>query len=231
MIEMILRLFEAKAISIETAVGRSTGSIGREEFIAAAREGCRSHPIGWHLILAEEMADDTSVGVLMAYLTRACGTQEIGQAAMSIIMGRPLPAQLDALITKSPHYDAERRRASIVMERAKRAHRAGDDSRYVAIKAERDGILSAARARVADEILQSGRCPKCHGTGIRERKQDHCPVCNGTGKVVPDIGLIGRQFGAEAQEIVRKVVDAVQIDKSRCLDVIGRRAQMEKDAA
>ena len=31
MIEMILRLFEAKAISIETAVGRSTGSIGRDD--------------------------------------------------------------------------------------------------------------------------------------------------------------------------------------------------------
>ena len=114
---------------------------------------------------------------------------------------------------------------------AKRAHRSGDDVRYVAIKAERDGILASVRARVANEILQSGRCPKCHGTGIRERKQDQCPVCNGTGKVIPDIGLIGRQFGAEAQEVVRKVVDAVQIDKSRCLDVIGRRAQMEKDAA
>ena len=49
--------------------------------------------------------------------------------------------------------------------------------------------------------------------------------------MVPNIGLIGRQFGAEAQEVVRKVVDAVQIDKSRCLDVIARRAMMEKDAA
>jgi uncharacterized phage protein len=231
MIEMILRLFEAKPVSIETAVGRSTGSIGRDEFIAAAREGCRSHPIGWHLILAEEMADKASVAILMEYLTRACGTQEIGQAAMSIIMGRPLPQQLDCLITKSAYYDAERRRASIVMERAKRAHRAGDQDRYIAIKAERDGILSSARTRVADEILQSGRCPKCKGTGIRERKQDQCPVCFGAGKVVPDISLIGRQFGAETQEVVRKIVDAVQIDKSRCLDVIGRRAQMEREAA
>ena len=42
---------------------------------------------------------------------------------------------------------------------------------------------------------------------------------------------LGRQFGAEAQEIVRNVVDAVQIDKSRCLDVIWKRAQMERDAA
>lgn len=231
MIEMILRLFEAKPVSIETAVGRGIGTIGRDEFIVAARDGCRAHPMGWHLLLAEETADAASVAVLIEYLVRACGSEAVGQAAMAILMGRPLPAHLDALITKSPYYDAERRRAAVVMERAKRAHRAGDNGRYLVIKAERDGILSAARLRVADEILTTGCCPKCHGTGIRERKQDQCPVCNGTGKIVPEIAQIGHQFGAAAQEKVRIVVDAIQIDKSQCLDVIARRVMMEREAA
>ena len=137
----------------------------------------------------------------------------------------------DSLITKSAYFDAEHRCASIVMERAKRAHRAGDLDRYITIKAERDGILSSARVRVAEEILQSGRCPKCKGTGILARKQEQRPVCLGAGKVVPDISLIGRQFGAETQEVVDKVVDAVQIDKSRCLDLIARRPMMEREAA
>ena len=231
MIEMILRLFSAKPISIETAVGRSCGSIGRDEFVAAAAHGCRTHPIGWHLIMAEDACDDSSVAVLVEYLSRACGGDEVGRTALSVLLRRPLPDQLDGLVHKSPYYVAERRRASAVMERAKRSHRRSNDAEYARLKAERDAILTAAHNRVADELLQTGRCPACGGRGTRERAHDTCWVCLGTGKVVPDMDLIGRQFGHEVQVRVGRVIDAVQVDKSECLRVIRKRIDAERAAA
>ena len=230
MIEMILRLFEARAASIETAVGRSTGALTRDEFIAAAAAGCRSHPIGWHLLMLDETQDEASAAILIEYLVRACGSEEVASAALAIIMRRPLPAQLESLIYKSPYYMAERRRAAVFMEQAKRAHRSSDDSKYLSFKAQRDAIMRAARDRVADEILQSGRCPKCRGTGMMERKVEECRVCNGTGSVVPDITLIGRQFGPNAQALVSRIVDCVQIDRSECVNVIAQRINAERAA-
>ena len=231
MIEMIMRLFEARAASIETAVGRSTGALTRDEFIAAAAAGCRSHPIGWHLLMLDETQDEASAAILIEYLVRACGSEDVARAALAIIMRRPLPAQLDGLIYKSPYYMAERRRASVIMEQAKRAHRVGDNARYVNLKGQRDAIMRSARDRVADEILQSGRCPKCRGTGQMERKHEECRVCNGTGSVVPDINLVGRQLGPNAQALVSRIVDCVQIDRSECVNVIARRINAERDAA
>ena len=99
--------------------------------------------------------------------------------------------------------------AAVVMEKAKRAHRAGNDHEYLRLLAERNGILQLAREHCVTEMLQSGRCPHCKGTGIRPRKGDDCPKCHGTGRVVPDAELVSRRFGHEMRQAVERAVDEV----------------------
>ena len=230
MLEMILRLFEAKAISLETMAGRRSGSVGRDEYVAAMSHGARTHPIGWQLILAEN-GHDSGLAVLMEYLSRAIPNHGAAKQALLVLLGRPLPAQIDSLVAKSPYYISERRRASIVMERAKRAHRMGRDHEYINLRIENDAILRAAKERVGREIMETGRCPACHGTGRRERKQDECPVCQGAGVIYPAAELIGREYGPEIMTRVNQVIDAILIDKSECLQVMASRVREEKGAA
>ena len=230
MIEMILRLFEARAASLESICGRSSGALGRDEFVAAASAACRDHPIGWHVFMTSECGDDVSAGTLMAYLVKALPTPDVAKAAMAVLLGRPLPEQLDSLVLKSPYFDAERRRAAIVMERAKRARRAGDQHKYQNLLDERNGILAAARHRVEDELLSTGICPKCHGSGRRERKQDECPVCRGRGRIQPAVELVARHYGQAASDMLKRVVDVVLVDKSQAVQVMVSRLQMEREA-
>lgn len=230
MLEMILRLFEAKAISLEAMAGRRSGSIGRDEYVAAMLHGARVHPIGWQLILAEN-GHDSGLAVLMAYLSRAIPNQSAAKMTLLVLLGRPLPAQIESLICKSPYWRAERNRAAIVMERAKRAHRAGRDHEYLSLRIEHDAILTAARERIGREIMEAGRCPACHGTGRRERKQDECHVCQGAGVIYPAAELIGREHGQEIMTRARQVIDSILIDKSECLQVMASRVREEKGAA
>ena len=103
MLEMILRLFEAKAISLEAMAGRRSGSIGRDEYVAAMLHGARAHPIGWQLILAEN-GHDSGLDALMEYLSRAISIPDAAKQALLVLLGRPLPAQIESLVANSPYY-------------------------------------------------------------------------------------------------------------------------------
>ena len=111
------------------------------------------------------------------------------------------------------------------MEKAKRAHRAGNDHEYQRLLDERNGILSLARDHCVAEMMQSGRCPHCNGTGIRPRKGDGCPKCHGTGRVVPDAELVSRRFGQEMRQAVERAVDEVIHQASDLAKVMGRQVR------
>lgn len=145
--------------------------------------------------------------------------------AMAILLRRPLPEQLDHLVLCHPHYDKERRRAAVVMEKAKRAHRSGNDHEYQRLLAERNEILSLANDHCVAEMMQSGRCPHCNGTGIRPRKGDGCPKCHGTGRVVPHVELVSRRFGQEMRQAVERAVDEVIHQASDLAKVMGRQVR------
>ena len=107
----------------------------------------------------------------------------------------------------------------------------GRDHEYISLRIENDAILKSAKERVGLEIMETGRCPVCHGTGRRERKQDECPVCQGAGVIYPAAELIGREHGQEIMARVRQVIYSILIDKSECLQVMANRVREEKGAA
>lgn len=226
--EMIIKLFEAQSTMFAVS-GKSNG-LSREAYIAAAANASRLHPAGWQMLLASHSVDSSSLDWLLSHLTTKLGKAEIASMALLIALGRPLPAQMDTLIAKSPYYDSERRRAAIVMEKAKRAHRAGHKHEYQRLMDERNQILTLARDQVADQILQTGRCPKCHGSGKRERKGDDCPVCQGVGKVIPAITLVSRLFGAEAKAAVEREVDFLLAEMGEFSRALHKQEQKEREA-
>ena len=219
-IEMALRLFSPKGALHEPSSG-SVSNLGRDEFLGALQVAAKNNPQGLQYLMADHLGDEQAIQALLAHFSAILGCGEAGGMAMAILLRRPLPEQLDHLVLCHPHYDKERRRAAVVMEKAKRAHRAGNDHEYQRLLAERNEILQLARDHCVAEILRSGRCPHCKGTGIRPRKGDDCPKCHGTGRVVPHADMVARRFGQEMRQAVERAVDEVihqASDLSRIMD-------------
>ncbi|WP_447503471.1 TIGR02642 family protein [Aeromonas caviae] len=205
---MALRLFSPKGALHEPSSGRSS-TLGREEFLGALQVAAKSNPQGLQFLMADHLGDEQALASLLTHFSTTLGSEEAGGMALAILLRRPLPEQMDRLVLSHPHYDKERRRAAVVMEKAKRAHRGGNDHEYQRLLAERNEILQLARDHCVAEMLQSGRCPHCKGTGIRPRKGDECPKCHGSGRVVPDAELVSRRFGLDMRQAVERAVDEV----------------------
>ncbi|WP_323943689.1 TIGR02642 family protein [Aeromonas caviae] len=219
-IEMALRLFSPKGALHEPSSGRSS-TLGREEFLGALQVAAKSNPQGLQFLMADHLGDEQALASLLTHFSTPLGSEEAGGMALAILLRRPLPEQLEYLVLSHPHYDKERRRAAVVMEKAKRAHRGGNDHEYQRLLAERNGILSLAHDHCVAEMLQSGRCPHCKGTGIRPRKGDECPKCHSTGRVLPHADMVARRFGQEMRQSVERLVDEVihqASDLSRIMD-------------
>lgn len=207
-LEMVLRLFSPKGALHEPSSGNAS-SLGRDEFLGALQVAAKSNPQGYQYLMADHLMDEQAIQGLLTHFCATLGDDEVGCMALAILLRRPLPEQLDRLVPSHPHYDKERRRAAVVMEKAKRAHRAGNDHEYQRLLGERNGILSLAHDHCVAEMLRSGRCPHCNGTGIRPRKADECPKCYGSGGIITDINLVSRRLGESIRQAVERAVDEV----------------------
>lgn len=223
-LEMALRLFSPKGALHEPSSGNAS-SLGRDEFLGALQVAAKSNPQGYQYLMADHLMDEQAIQGLLTHFCATLGDDEVGCMALAILLRRPLPEQLERLVLSHPHYDKERRRAAVVMEKAKRAHRAGNDHEYQRLLAERNGILGLARDHCVAEMMQSGRCPHCNGTGLRPRKADECPKCHGTGRVVPDAELVSRHFGVQMRQAVERSVDEVIHQASDLAKVMDRQVR------
>lgn len=207
-LEMALRLFSPKG-ALHEPTSRNFSALGRDELIGALQIASKDNPQGLQYLMADHLIDKQAIEALQAHFSDGLCNAEVGRMALAILLRRPLPEQLERLVLSHPYYDKERRRAAVVMEKAKRAHRHGNDHEYLRLLDERNAILNAAHGRCVDEMLISGRCPHCTGTGRRLRIGGECPKCHGTGRVAPDIALVSRRFGGEVQLSVESMVNEV----------------------
>lgn len=229
-LEMALRLFSPKGAIHEPSCS-NFNALGRDDLIGALQMAAKNNRLGLQFLMADHLLDTAAISELVAHFECATGNSEAGGMALAILLRRPLPEQLDRLVLSHPHYDKERRRAAVVMEKAKRAHRAGHDHEYQRLLAERNGILSLAHNSCVDDILQSGRCPHCKGTGVRPRKGDECLTCHGTGRVVPHIDIVARRFGQEMRHRVEMLVDEVIHQASDLSKMMDRQVREMRAAA
>lgn len=207
-LEMVLRLFSPKGALHEPSSGNAS-SLGRDEFLGALQAAAKSNPQGYQYLMADHLMDEQAIQGLLTHFCATLGDDEVGGMALAILLRRPLPEQLDRLVPSHPHYDKERRRAAVVLEKAKRAHRAGNDHEYQRLLDERNGILSLANDYCVAEMMQSGRCPHCKGTGLRPRRGDECPKCYGSGGIITDINLVSRRLGESIRQAAERAVDEV----------------------
>lgn len=228
-LEMALRLFSPKG-ALHEPTSSNFNALGRDDFIGALQVAAKNNPQGLQFLMADHLLDTSAISELVAHFEGAIGNAEAGGMALAILLRRPLPEQLDRLVLSHPHYDKERRRAAVVMEKAKRAHRSGNDHEYQRLLAERNGILSLAHDHCVAEMLQSGRCPHCKGTGIRPRKGDECPKCHGTGRVVPHADMVARRFGQEMRQRVEQLVDEVIHQASDLSKIMDRQVRQMRAA-
>lgn len=228
-LEMALRLFSPKG-ALHEPTSSNFNALGRDDFIGALQVAAKNNPQGLQFLMADHQLDAAAISDLAAHFLGATGNAEAGGMALAILLRRPLPEQLDNLVSSHPHYDKERRRAAVVMEKAKRAHRAGNGHEYQRLLAERNGILSLAHDHCVAEMLQSGRCPHCKGTGIRPRKGDECPKCHGTGRVVPHADMVARRFGQEMRQRVEQLVDEVIHQASDLSKIMDRQVRQMRAA-
>ncbi|HDO1312972.1 TIGR02642 family protein [Aeromonas veronii] len=228
-LEMALRLFSPKG-ALHEPTSSNFNALGRDDFIGALQIAAKNNPLGLQFLMADHLLDPAAISELLTHFESAASSAEVGGMALAILLRRPLPEQLDRLVASHPHYDKERRRAAVVMEKAKRAHRAGNNHEYQRLLAERNGILSLAHDHCVAEMLQSGRCPHCRGTGLRPRRGDECPKCHGTGRVVPHADMVARRFGQEMRQRVEQLVDEVLHQASDLSKIMDRQVRQMRAA-
>ena len=225
MLELYMRLFESPSVNFESR--GSIHGIGRDEVLGAAAVATKKHPLGNRVVLAE-MGDQHSITELDSWAATIIGG--LSQKLVAVVMGRPLPTQLDKMIYASPRYDRARRKAKEHHVLAEHYAKKGDEEEAARHKYLAKKITDEAREHVANSILTSGKCPKCRGTGVTERKGDQCPVCNGTGGVIPDTREIQREHGDERYRQFVKLADAMQVDRNEWVNAFMQQIFKERVA-
>ena len=209
MLELYLKLYEARSVNFEDR-GNAHG-IGRDEVLGAAATATKRHPLGNRVILAE-MGDAHSLSELDKWA--ATILPELSSTLVSVVMGRPLPGQLERFWLASPRYDRARRSAREYRVLAERYAKKGDEKEVIRYKAMAKEVTDTARQRVIDDIMTNGKCPKCRGTGVTQRKGEQCPTCFGRGGVIPDIKEIHRTHGVEVGNLFAHLVDTLNLDRT-----------------
>ena len=225
MLELYMRLFEARTVNF-VAHGGGSG-LGRDEVLGAAAVATKQHPLGNRVVLAE-MGDQHSLSELDSWAATIIGG--LSQKLVAVVMGRPLPTQLDKMIYASPRYDRARRKARVYHEKADHAAKKGDEEEVSRCKHFAKKLTDEARAHVIENIMTSGKCPKCRGTGSTERKGQQCPVCNGTGGVIPDMREIQKEYGDERYKQFVKLADTMQVERNEWVNEFMKQINREKAA-
>ena len=225
MLELYMRLFEARSVNFESC--GSAHGIGRDEILGAAATATKQHTLGNRVVLAE-MGDAHSLTELDRWVSTII--PGLSDKVVSVVMGRPLPAQLEKLVYASPRYDRARRKAREYHVLAEHHAKKGDEKEVIKYKAMAKEVTDTARQRVIDDIMTNGKCPKCRGTGVTERKNHQCPACHGRGSVIPDITEINKTHGAEVVALFARLVETLQIARSEWVKEFMRQINREKAA-
>ena len=225
MIEMYLRLYEAKTTSFLPR--GSAHGIGREEILGAATVAKNRHPLGDRMVLAE-MGDQHSIQELADWVKSIL--PGLYNEVVMVALGRPLPDQIQSLVNLHPRYARARRQASVLRSEATHLRNKGRHHEATNKDLMAGSIEQAAFDHCKAELFSTGRCPKCHGTGVMERKGDVCPVCQGTGKAVPTLKIIFKKHGDEIYQQFLHLIDVMQIDKNEWIRLFMRKIGEEMAA-
>ena len=225
MLELYMRLFEARTVNFVSSGGGS--GVGHDEVLGAAALATNKHPLGNRVVLAE-MGDQHSINELDCWA--ATIIPSLSGALVSVVMGRPLPGQLERFVYASPRYNQARREARVYHSKADHAAKKGDEEEVSRCKRLAKKLTDEARAHVIENIMTNGKCPKCRGTGVTERKNHQCPACHGRGSVMPDIAEINKTHGAEVGVLFARLVETLQIARSEWVKEFMRQIQRERAA-
>lgn len=225
MLELYMRLFEARSVNFE-ARGNGAG-IGREEILGAAAIATKAHPIGNRIVLAD-MGDECSLKYLSTMIL-GFGKQHRDEL-FAVVMGRPIPEQLEKLVYKSPRYKREARRAAVVRQKSENLLQAGKINQAAEKKIEANTIIENAKNRVREEVLRTGKCPACRGAGVYQRKTDTCTCCLGTGNAYADLTLLKKKMPADEYTRFVKLAEKIAIERQEWINEFMRQIQRERAA-
>ncbi|WP_421180364.1 TIGR02642 family protein [Aeromonas enteropelogenes] len=207
-IECVMRLFTPQGMPISPITGSNCSGLSRDELLGGLQAAAHGRPLGLAYLLAEFTDDAPSMTALIQHLKERVGDFLV-EPAMALLLRRPLPEQVSSAVAHSAAYDVARREASVLAERAKRAHRRGCLEEYTQLKQERATAIHAATEQCRQDMMRTGRCPACHGTGTRPRSGLVCPACHGIGRISADVPAIRRVYGDRAAKQVSAAVDAI----------------------
>ncbi len=225
MLELYMRLFDPRSVNfVDTGSG---SGIGRDEVLGAAAVATKKHPLGNRVVLAE-MGDQHSITALSEWARPIIGV--LGDRLVTVVMGRPLPEQLEQLSKTSYRYDRARRSAKKHRELAENHAKKGEDKEAEKFNALANNVIEKENERTKEWIMTTGKCPRCKGTGHSERKSIDCPVCKGQGYINPDLSEIRSGWGEDAYNRFSRLVEVMQIERQEWVNEFMRQIQRERAA-
>ena len=228
MLELYLKLHESRTVNYDPR-GRHHSKIGREEVLAAGGKAAHQHPLGHYMVLADD-GDEHAIKELANWAKSLL--PELHEDVIAVALGRPTTKQLHYLIhNHHPRYDRARRKAVILTATAKHLDKTNKTAEAAQKRQEAEQLLARESAHCKAEILSSGKCPRCRGTGVMTRnKVTKCHACEGSGNVVPQLGFILRKYGADVSAQATHLIDELQAAKSDWLQAFYAQISREKEA-
>lgn len=232
MIEMIIGMFEPRSLRLDIPSG--SGLIGRDEVIAAISFAANGNELGWQAIRAEFSGDPKAVNYLLEHFSRTLSAHtahcsDLPELVLSAHLRRPIGKQLTTLVNMHPRWDRERRRAAKLNALINKANSNYDDNEAARLTMMREQILTAARARCEQELMETGRCPRCLGSGRMLRKDADCQPCSATGRIIPDMQVIENKTNSHTMRAVHSALDDIGSASSRFMRDMHNRIRAERD--
>lgn len=234
MIKMAVSMFEPRSLKVD--MSRGSGVLCREQIIIVIGVAARENELGWQAIRAEHSSNKESIQYLKDFLrcalathTEQCAT--LPDMALSVYLQRPVAEQLESVINSHPLWDRERRRAAkvkVLIDKALSCNNNKEAERLAGVRAE---ILQSARARCEREIMETGRCPRCNGSGRMLRKDADCSACNAQGRIVPDLHVIEKYSNYAALCAVNDALSFISDASARFVRDLKRLLDAEREAA
>ncbi|MBW5896055.1 hypothetical protein IM881_06220 [Pectobacterium brasiliense] len=264
-IEQLIKMHDPRCMSIESLnVGRGRAVLSKEQILAAFATAQHHHSVGFDLLMAKYRHDSQAEQRIRAAIsnwvssrTHSIHSNPACQLALSMVLERNLPAQIDHIAGLLRRYGAKAAqsrkntdalRAEINQLERQRCREKVSHADYISAGIEitelneRIGHERKALREWSDlQAAQLNVCPRCNGTGKTLRPAIAvCNECGGNGHIAAtfehlrkSLAIMGAVIAAgewpQYLDLVKRCMRWLYVEESQAVSTLSERIHNEID--
>lgn len=264
-IEQLIKMHDPRCMSIESLnVGRGRAILSKEQILGAFATAQRKSPVGYDVLMAKYRQDSQAEQRIRAAIsnwvnsrTHLMHSDPACQLALSMVLERNLPAQIDHIAGLLRRYGAKAAqsrkntdtlRSEIKQLERQRCREKVSHADYISAGIEIDELnerigheRKALREWSEYHAAKLNVCPRCNGTGKTLRPAIAvCNECGGNGHIAvtfehlrKSLAIIGAVISAgewlQYLDLVKRCMRWLYVEESQAVSVLNERIHNEID--